>query len=103
MKKIYNPTESMVKITIKGIDYSVEASASTIEAPEIADEWKRTHEFLQVSDVDLTEKEEIKVIAEEAKEVVKEEKVSGDKPKDLPKEVKKESIIKKAVKAVSKK
>lgn len=87
MKNIYNPTESEVSITIKGIGKSIAAGETEEVSTEFAETWKATHQFLQLSDVVATTKKEV------VKEEKKEEKV----------EVKKETLIKKAVKAVSKK
>lgn len=102
MKKIYNPTENDVNITIGGIAYSVKAGESTDEKEEVVEKWIATHQFLQVKEVE---------VVVEKKEEVKEEKTSGDKPRDIlkkeekeyPKEENKESFIKRAVKAASKK
>ena len=98
MKSIYNPTESEVKITILGKEYSVEAGQSTEETDVIAEKWVATHGFLQIKELSSTPKVEKK---EEKKE---------DEVEEIPeeaieevKEVIKESFIKKATKKVASK
>lgn len=99
MKNIYNPTENGVSITIKGINYSLEAGGSENVGDDVAEKWFATHQFLQIKDAEVVvEKKE-----EKKEEVKEEEKVSGDKPRDIPKKEEKESLIKRAAKAVTSK
>lgn len=73
MKLITNPLETSVEIGIKGNQYIVEPLESLKVSDEVAELWKKTHEFLiitepkaSVEDVDATAEEILSERAAEA-------------------------------------
>ena len=85
---VKNPSDKKVTIGIDGTNYSVEAETSIPVPDAIAEEWVKTHQFLQLSPGAATEKVP-EVSIEKTADITPEKVVELSENK----EVKKETVV----------